>query len=410
MNPTQKMTIWKKILILLVLILITLILAFVDLKSHHSQSSSTRQEIEIGENVPDPPDPDLQPNNEKTPPENLPEPEFQTLNSTEKRPELTRKEKKRQLALLPKAKHSQDGPDINFNNKQVSEDSNFNLPATILDKIYLGGVDDSWLQNYLQNIEKTREKIRNKQIKAIVPCDSTLETCEKPIVVDRLIARYAIKSRDAETEKWFTEHDVGAKWEMNRWKKLANWGRDPIFTKSEAKERPNCTTTILPKKYSSEENNDLQARSLARMYENNLFDFNVGFNNTTDESLPEPSIPKMIMGILTVPDNCDQRNNLRDSFLKYSLFDYRFLVDNANPAILAENATFGDIVELGAHWKGRANRFGEKLYLWYQYAYHNFPEYNIIGKMDDDVFICSEQLMSELQKAYDPYLYSKVHL
>ena len=202
-------------------------------------------------------------------------------------------------------------------------------------------------------------------------------------------------TKDPKTQ-YLEDHEVGKNWEHKMHKQYDRFRRERFWIDRRV-ERPNCSSTILDRKFSEQELLANKARTLNMMREKNLLNFT--------SSAVSKSPKKLILGILTIPSACDNRNLLRNTWLKYNIFDYRFLVDKPSPAMTKENQTFGDIVVLNAHFTGRANRFGEKLYLWLKYAKQNFPNHDLIGKADDDLFLCPLNVMSELTKVYDDYLY-----
>lgn len=50
-------------------------------------------------------------------------------------------------------------------------------------------------------------------------------------------------------------------------------------------------------------------------------------------------------------------------------------------------------------------RLGEKLHIWFKYAVENFPKAKIIGKIDDDTFVCAKHMYQTLKLVEHPYLY-----
>ena len=96
---------------------------------------------------------------------------------------------------------------------------------------------------------------------------------------------------------------------------------------------------------------------------------------------------------------------LRNTWLKGGRFIYRFLLDNESPQLLQEQKLHDDIVFLNATFHGAAKGFGEKMLFWLRYAYAHFPNAQLIAKLDDDVFVCEEQMLNKLTEVYDPRLY-----
>lgn len=130
-----------------------------------------------------------------------------------------------------------------------------------------------------------------------------------------------------------------------------------------------------------------------------------------------------MLGILTVESHLSLRKASRDTFLSKRKFGHRFLFDRETPALLREQEMFGDLVFLNTSYTGKEIAFGEKLLLWLKYAKKHFPNYTlygksylksylkldpdphppvsstaILGKADDDVFICAEEFMVNLER------------
>ena len=102
---------------------------------------------------------------------------------------------------------------------------------------------------------------------------------------------------------------------------------------------------------------------------------------------------------MSTPENCHIRNQLRQTWLRDSSphLAYKFLLDKASEALRMEQEIFGDLIFVNAHWTGKAKRFGEKLYHWFEIARKFYPDFPLIGKADDDIFVCPEHLMRELR-------------
>lgn len=118
---------------------------------------------------------------------------------------------------------------------------------------------------------------------------------------------------------------------------------------------------------------------------------------------PDPSL--LVLGILSADNKIHMRNAQRETWLSDGLIQYRFLVDRETDELRKENDTFGDIVFLNATFSGYATGYGEKLDLWLKYAWKHFPNVTLYGKCDDDVYVCSSQMQTELQSIAHGRLY-----
>lgn len=121
---------------------------------------------------------------------------------------------------------------------------------------------------------------------------------------------------------------------------------------------------------------------------------------------------QIVVGILSANSNFLQRNSSRNSWLNTKTvnrnphsqppnqpyFTYKFLIDRPDRQTLIEDRIFNDIVFLNSSYSGKAVRLGEKLVIWFNYAAVNFPQASLIGKVDDDVWICPKQLYGYLQR------------
>ena len=94
----------------------------------------------------------------------------------------------------------------------------------------------------------------------------------------------------------------------------------------------------------------------------------------------------------------------RLTWLKEAPFTYRFLLDKPTPSLVAENNLHQDIVFLNATFSGAEKGLGEKMLIWLKYAHKNFPDAKLLGKADDDVYVC-DWTISHIQENYHPRLY-----
>ena len=113
----------------------------------------------------------------------------------------------------------------------------------------------------------------------------------------------------------------------------------------------------------------------------------------------------IVIGILTHESHYFQRDVLRKTYLTNLLeihdsktVDYKFLLDRESPNLIEENKVNKDIFFLNATWTGRGLSYGEKVLIWWSFVTENYPNVKLIGKMDDDVFICVESLITRLQE------------
>ena len=79
---------------------------------------------------------------------------------------------------------------------------------------------------------------------------------------------------------------------------------------------------------------------------------------------------------------------------------------------MEEQEKYKDIIFLNSTHVGRANKFGEKLYLWFQAVNQLHPEAEFVGKVDDDTYVCSDELWPYLwntitNKSYIGYQHTK---
>ena len=105
------------------------------------------------------------------------------------------------------------------------------------------------------------------------------------------------------------------------------------------------------------------------------------------------------------------RDTQRALFVKaakaYSHLDINvfFLLDQPNPELHKEQRLHNDMVYLHTTEHGWNVNFGKKLYNWYKFAVAHFPDAMLIGRMDDDVFVCTPQIFDTLNEVKNPLLY-----
>jgi len=57
-----------------------------------------------------------------------------------------------------------------------------------------------------------------------------------------------------------------------------------------------------------------------------------------------------------------------------------------------ENKIYDDIIYLNVKNYGYSRHYSEKLYKWFVFATNNYPDAMLIGKIDDDVYLCVHNL------------------
>ena len=136
---------------------------------------------------------------------------------------------------------------------------------------------------------------------------------------------------------------------------------------------------------------------------------------TNDELDPEldskDRVPHVVIGILSNSNYTCLRDTQRAIFVKaakaYKRLDIKvfFLLDLPNPETDKEQQIHNDIVYLNTTEHGWNSNFAKKLYNWYRYAVEHFPDALLIGRMDDDVFVCTPQIFDRLNEVKNPLLY-----
>ena len=110
------------------------------------------------------------------------------------------------------------------------------------------------------------------------------------------------------------------------------------------------------------------------------------------------------IGILSGSKNFCLREAQRKLFVAqaraYNSLDIHvlFLIDHPTPELERERKIHNDILYLNVSEHGWNNRFGKKLHTWYKYAVTVFPNATLIGRMDDDVFVCMPQIFDRLNQ------------
>ena len=109
-------------------------------------------------------------------------------------------------------------------------------------------------------------------------------------------------------------------------------------------------------------------------------------------------VARVVIGILSHSNYTCLRDTQRALFVKaakaYSHLDINvfFLLDQPNPELHKEQRLHNDMVYLHTTEHDWNVNFAKKLYNWYKFAVAHFPDAMLIGRMDDDVFVCTPQI------------------
>ena len=149
--------------------------------------------------------------------------------------------------------------------------------------------------------------------------------------------------------------------------------------------------------------------------QNNLTAIGTEKNISREESnsvKPEKiSRDKVVIGILSHSNNVCLRNAQRRTTIplarNYTKLDIQFVfvLDSATPALMTEQKANNDMVFLNITEGGWNHLFTLKLYLWYKYAVHHYPDLLLVGRMDDDLFLCIPQALDRLASIKHKNLY-----
>ena len=128
--------------------------------------------------------------------------------------------------------------------------------------------------------------------------------------------------------------------------------------------------------------------------------------NENNDLLDKSVYPSLVLGILTIESNFELRQAQRNTWLKNNnKLIHKFLLDKPTDKLIKENSQFHDIFFLNSSFTGNAHGFGEKLDIWFKYAHKNYPNIELIGKADDDVFLCNPQMFNRLEQISAKRLY-----
>ncbi|KAK3581372.1 hypothetical protein CHS0354_016218 [Potamilus streckersoni] len=121
--------------------------------------------------------------------------------------------------------------------------------------------------------------------------------------------------------------------------------------------------------------------------------------------------PKFVIGIMSANGNRELRDAQRQTWISSLRQDlpldveYKFVLDRPTQETQAELDRERDIVYLNLSYSGYAVKFGEKLYSWFKYVAEHNHEATIVAKMDDDVFLCTKQMITRLNELKHTRLY-----
>ena len=117
------------------------------------------------------------------------------------------------------------------------------------------------------------------------------------------------------------------------------------------------------------------------------------------------------MGILSEAKHFCLREAQRKTFIikakAYKLLNIQvfFIFDEQTPELRTEQDTNKDIVFLNTTIHGYGKSFALKYHTWLRYVIYNIPDVTLVGRMDDDAFICAPQMFDRLNKVNDKLLY-----
>ena len=119
----------------------------------------------------------------------------------------------------------------------------------------------------------------------------------------------------------------------------------------------------------------------------------------------------VVIGILSSTSNVCLREAQRKLFIpkarEYKRLDIKvlFLLDHRTPELDREQEINNDIVFLNSSVHGWNKGFAKKLHIWLRFVVAKFPEAFLVGRMDDDVFVCTPQIFDRLNAVANKLLY-----
>ena len=87
------------------------------------------------------------------------------------------------------------------------------------------------------------------------------------------------------------------------------------------------------------------------------------------------------------------------------MWEFSLFLDIETPELSAEQKVHNDIVFLNSTVHGYNQLFGVKLYLWLKFVMKTFPNVSMLGRMDDDAFVCTPQIFDRLNNVKNDMLY-----
>ena len=135
------------------------------------------------------------------------------------------------------------------------------------------------------------------------------------------------------------------------------------------------------------------------------------FSSGGQEITGKENKASVFFGILSKESNFCLREAQRKTFIPktkaYKLLNIQvfFLLDEKTVGLEEEQKSNQDIVSLNTSFHGYAHRFAFKLHIWLRYVISNIPDVILIGRMDDDSFVCAPQMFHRLNEVKDELLY-----
>ena len=119
----------------------------------------------------------------------------------------------------------------------------------------------------------------------------------------------------------------------------------------------------------------------------------------------------VVLGILSAAENVCLREAQRKTFIPkakaYKLLNIQifFILDEQTPKLKAEQDKNKDIVFLNTTIHGYMKNFALKFHMWLRYVIYNIPNVFLVGRMDDDAFVCAPQIFERLNEVKNKLLY-----
>ena len=119
----------------------------------------------------------------------------------------------------------------------------------------------------------------------------------------------------------------------------------------------------------------------------------------------------IVIGILSAEQNVCLREAQRKLFIPqarlYTKMDIKvfFVLDERTPSLDEEHRVNGDIFFLNTSVRGWGTGFAKKIHTWFKFVTTHFPDAKLVGRMDDDVFVCTPQIFDRLNEVKNELLY-----